>query len=350
MSSLTLAEINEAIRVFEALQPSSPVTFRSALRTVGAILGTINKKVDIFLQRKFAPFYDIDPNNPFAKLGVSEAETDAIVAAFLRDMPVSATEQPDINLDNLVASASEEDITAAKRFGLYLLYCLKLMLTNGVAGGAWYNIRKLSGQSVFTAAGQGLAIASGAAGTGAALVMDEAFDQFAEWLKLSSAFKGEDISALRDMTKVFVTSLLGATTWFGVLQIMDAVDNKTPYQLFGLFALAFFFIGAINAGGELAVGRQIVPLSVEQWHELRPALERIFQRLADKKTRAHLLLNFVAWYSYWDYNEAFLKLARTKGHQQAILWGSLVIFFQFAGLGAFTIEKMFSQRSAIEGV
>jgi hypothetical protein len=222
------------------------------------------------------------------------------------------------------------------------------MLTIGVAGGSWYNIRQLSSRSAFTAEGQGAAIGSGVVGAVSQATMDAAFDQFTGWLQMSPTFKGENISTVVDMTRTFVTGLLGATTWFGVLQILSNVDNQTPYQLFGLFGLAFFFVGAINAAGEVMVGRQLAPLGItaDQLQQMRPLLHRLYQRLADKKTGAQLLLNFLAWYSYWDYNEGFLQLAKTESHEQVVLWGSLCIFFQFAGFGAFGIEKIFSQHSS----
>lgn len=330
-AQLAIAAINAAILAFEAVDPSNPTTWELAAMSLNNAAGMVGP-AGIYLGKNFSLF-PRDALECDGKLTVEGNEAGGIP---LRDLPGLA-QQGEIDLSNL-ANASPEQVTVAKRIGLFLLFCLKLMLVIGVAGGSWYNTRKLTEKSVFTGEGQAAAVGSGAVAAIAQTVLEAGFDQFASWLNLCPCFIGEDIPALVETTKIVVTGLLGASTWFAVLQILGNVDNQTPYQLFGLFGLAFFAIGAINASGEMVVGRQLTVSCTAAAFPSRFA--ELFNKLGNKKTGAHLLLNFFAWYSYWDYSEAFALVAKTKPEEQSVLFGSLCIFFQFAGFGAFAIETM----------
>lgn len=330
----THALIDNAIEAFEAIEPRRQTSLRTALDKLRSLIVRFDNNVSTFLQQHFALFIDLPPES-------SDAEIDEIVKQFLGDMPVQAMEHSGIDLDNL-GDLSEEQVSDMKRFGLFLLFCLKLALTIGVAGGSWFNSRQAIGGTIDTGRGQVAAITSGAAAT---LVL-EVSNQLEGWLNASPAFVGEDVSALVEVFKLFVTNLMGATTWFGVLQIMEKDPTLSPYAIYGLFGLAFFFVGAINGAGELAVGKRsaIVTLSEEDRLQAQSALRVLFNRIADKKNVAQMLLNFLAWYSYWDYAEGFGSLARTRGQEQAILWGSLEIFFMFAAFGNYGIEKIFTRH------
>ncbi|RWI50085.1 MAG: hypothetical protein EOR16_31010 [Mesorhizobium sp.] len=324
-----IAAVDAVIEVFNSVEPASPEGLKPAVASLAKLL---KDHPLAFLST------GLSPNEPIIHLpGMIEARSitdDDIKNAFdgrtVNDI-ISAMADPGLDLGD-PGNATPEQITGAKRVGLYLCFCLKLMIVIAITGGSWINTRNLGGPSVFTRKGQGSAAGAGAVGAISQVALSTAFDQFLTWLNMCPAFEGEDVSAIADITKNTVTGFLGATTVTAVLEIIDHVENKTPYQYFGLYALAFFFIGSMEAAGERLVGRQIMARP-------RPFLESINK----KETAAQFFLFLTLWYSYWDYYEGFLLLANTSGQRTAVVWGTLGIFFQLFHHGDYGIARFFSK-------
>lgn len=187
--------------------------------------------LSFFIQKHLSLFVDVVPEDLAERLGLTGLdESDAIAAAFSGTNPIPTMEQLDMDFDNL-ANVSAEKLTGAKRFGLFTLFCLKLMLVIGTAGGSWYNVRALSDKSAFTAQGQGAAIGSGAVAAIAQTTLTEVFDAFAGWLNMSPAFGGENVPLLVETTMTFVVALTGSTSWFGVLQILQKGEMATEMSI-----------------------------------------------------------------------------------------------------------------------